>query len=286
MLVAMLLWGSSFVAMKYAFFDLDPLLVVSGRLVIASLCFLPFIRHFVKVGLQKKHLLPLGAMALCEPCFYFLFEAAALQHTSASQASMIATMLPLLVALSAGFLLGERISRKTMLGFLIAAAGATWLTLAGTNTQQAPNPGLGNFLEFMAMVCATGYIVLLKYLSRDLSSFFLTAVQCILGALFFLPCLLLPQVSIPDHFPVTGVAIVFYLGVFVSVGAYGLYNFGISRIPANQASAYINLIPVFALLLGFFVLGERLSTVQFLACLVVFFGVVLSQDRRQRISEA
>lgn len=280
MLVAMVLWGSSFVAMKYAFFELDPLLVVLGRLVVASLCFLPFIRHFVKAPIRKKHLLPMLGMGLCEPCLYFLFEAAALQQTSASQASMITTMLPLLVALAAGAILGEHISRKTVIGFILAAAGALWLTLAGESTQQAPNPVLGNFLEFLAMVCATGYIIQMKYLSRDLSPFFLTAVQCVLGALFFLPVLLLPQVHVPQAISLSGVAIILYLGVFVSVGAYGLYNFGISRIPANQASVYINLIPVFTVILGFVILGEHFTFWQFLACVLVFCGVILSQDRK------
>lgn len=280
MLVAMVLWGSSFVAMKYAFFELDPLLVILGRLVIASLCFLPFIRHFVKVPIRKKHLLPMLGMGLCEPCLYFLFEAAALQQTSASQASMISTMLPLLVALAAGMILGEYVSRKTVIGFIVAAAGALWLTVAGERTLHAPNPALGNFLEFLAMVCATGYIILMKYLSRDLPSFFLTAVQCVLGALFFLPVLLLPHVNIPDEISLTGLSIILYLGVFVSVGGYGLYNFGISRIPANQASAFINLIPVFAVFFGFVILGEHFTFWQFLACGVVFCGVIISQDRK------
>ncbi len=280
MLTAMALWGSSFVAMKYSFFELNPLVVVLGRLLVASLCFLPFLGAFVKVPLRRHHLLPMLGMALCEPCLYFLFEAAALQQTSASQASMITTMLPLLVALTAGLFLGEHVSGKTILGFFLAALGALWLTFAGTSTEQAPNPVLGNFLEFMAMVCATGYIILMKYLSRDLPPFFLTAVQCFVGALFFLPVLLLPQVELPSTLPLSGLTIILYLGTFVSVGAYGLYNFGISRIPASQASSFINLIPVFSVVLGFLCLGERLSFWQLLASVLVFCGVILSQDRQ------
>ena len=53
-----------------------------------------------------------------------------------------------------------------------------------------------------------------------------------------------------------------YLGTLVTVIAYGLYNFGVSRIPVSQASAYINLIPVFAVILGFTILGERFTNQQ------------------------
>ena len=65
-------------------------------------------------------------MAICEPCLYFLFEARALQLTSASQAGMITAMLPLLVAILAWGWLKERISRQTLLGFMLAI-GPYWL---------------------------------------------------------------------------------------------------------------------------------------------------------------
>ncbi len=279
MLIAMVLWGSSFVAMKISFVELEPLLVVLGRLVIASLCFLPLVPTFRKVSVKKHHLLPLFLMALCEPCLYFIFEAAALQRTTASQASMITTLLPLLVALAAGFLLKEHVPKQTIFGFFIAAAGAMWLTIAGDVSENAPNPVLGNFLEFIAMICATGYIILMKYLSRDLPPLFLTAVQCFLGALFFMPVLLLSQGAIPTELPRTALAAVFYLGIFVTMGAYGLHNFAVSRLPASQASVFINLIPVFALILGFLLLGERLNGWQISACLIIFIGVLLSQSR-------
>lgn len=277
LLLAMVLWGSSFVALKYSFQEMHPLMVILGRMVIASLCFFPFFRSFARMGLRRCHVLPVAAMCLCEPCLYFLFESAALVYTSASQAAMITSMLPLLVGLSAGFFLGERITSRTICGFLVAAGGAFWLSMASQETVQAPHPALGNFLEFMAMVCAAGYTILMKRLSKELHPFFLTGLQAFAGAVFFAPVLLLPSVRAAS-LSVNGWLVVFYLGTAVSVGAYGLYNFGISRIPASQASAFVNLIPVFSIVLGFFLLGERLTFWQWMACALVFSGVLLSQD--------
>lgn len=282
LLLAMLLWGSSFVAMKFSFQELHPLLVILGRLLVASCCFIPFIPSFARLPLTRQHALPVLVMCLCEPCLYFLFEAAALQRTSASQASMITTMLPLMVALTAGLVLGERLTRKTLTGFALAAAGALWLSMAAESNELAPSPVLGNFFEFLAMVCATGYIILMKVLSRELPPLFLTGVQAFFGALFFLPVVLLPQVHLPVELPVNGLLVVVYLGVFVSVGAYGLYNYGVSRVPASQASAFINLIPAFSIFFGFVLLGERLTPWQIAACALVFGGVILSQDRRAK----
>ena len=282
LLMAMVLWGSSFVAMKYAFVWFSPLLVIFGRLLVASICFLPFVPAFRRLKLTRKHILPLLAMGFCEPCLYFLFEAAALQQTTASQAAMITTMLPLMVAVTSGLFLGERISRKTVAGFIIAATGALWLSVTGSITEQAPNPLLGNLLEFIAMICATGYIILMKQLSRTLPVLFLTAMQAFIGTLFFGPILLLPMIQFPETIPLLPLLSVLYLGVFVTIGAYGLYNFGVSRVPANQAAAFINLIPVVTLVFGFVLLNERLNGWQIIACLLVFAGVFLSQDREKK----
>ena len=71
-----------------------------------------------------------------------------------------------------------------------------------------------------------------------------------------------------------------YLGVVITVGAYGLYNFAVSRLPASQASGFINLIPVFTLLFAVLLLGERLVGQQVLAAALVFIGLALSQWRR------
>ena len=278
LLTAMMLWASSFVAMKYAFGYFNPIIVIFGRMAVATLCFLPLVPAFWRLPLRREHIVPLAIMGFCEPCLYFLFEAAALQRTTASQASMITTMLPLLVALTSGLFLGERITRKTVAGFFIAAAGALWLSMAARASEQAPNPLLGNFLEFLAMVSATGYIILLKQLSRTLPPLFLTAMQAFIGTLFFGPFLLLPMVQFPASLSMPAVLSVLYLGTFVTVGAYGLYNFGISRVPASQAAAFINLIPALTLIFGFILLGERLTGWQLLACMLVFGGVFLSQD--------
>ena len=71
---------------------------------------------------------------------------------------------------------------------------------------------------------------------------------------------------------------VVYLGAVVTLGAYGCYNYGVSKLPASQATAFVNLIPVFTIILGWLILGEKFNFMQYLAAAVVFAGVILSQD--------
>jgi drug/metabolite transporter (DMT)-like permease len=62
--------------------------------------------------------------------------------------------------------------------------------------------------------------------------------------------------------------------------AYGLFNFGVSRLPASQASGFVNLIPVFTLIFAVLLLDERLNPMQMVGAALVFAGVVISQWRR------
>jgi drug/metabolite transporter (DMT)-like permease len=277
LVTAMLIWGSSFSALKVAMRAYDPMVVIFGRMAVGSFCFLFFFKRFRGVSVRKKDIKYLLFMAFCEPCLYFIFEAHAVTYTAASQAGIITSMLPLMVAVSAYFFLKEQVNKKTLLGFALAIGGACWLSLASESTENAPNPALGNFLEFVAMVCATGYVVTLKHLTTSLSPFFLTMVQAVVGCAFYLPILFLPFTQIPQRLDFTSSLAVLYLGSIVTIGAYGLYNYGVSRIPVSQASAFVNLIPVFAILIGWVVLDETLTMAQYLAVLLIFGGVYVSQ---------
>ena len=122
-------------------------------------------------------------------------------------------------------------------------------------------------------------MLLLKKLCARYSPWFLTAVQAVCGLVFFLPALyFLPQLSADP--PLEAVFAVVYLGSVVTIGAYGLYNYGLSRYPASQATAFVNLIPVFAVLLGWLLLEERFTNWQMVAAGLVLLGVFLSQERR------
>jgi len=277
LLVAMILWASSFVALKIAFRHYDPMVVIFGRMLIASICFLCILHRFRgSFTYRKGDIRTILFMTLCEPCVYFILEAKAVENTTASQAGMITPMMPLMVAVAAWMFLKERISAKTISGFVIAIIGACWLSAASQASEYAPNPVLGNFLEFLAMICAAVYTIILKRLTLRYSPFFLTGIQALAGGVFYFGMLFLPSTSLPTSFePVSTLAII-YLGSFITLGAYGCFNFGVSRIPASQASAFINLIPVLTVFFGWLILGEKFAASQYLAALLVFVGVLIS----------
>lgn len=279
LVLAMVLWASSFIALKLAFEAYDPMVVIFGRMAVAGVCFLFFAGRFRGSSWRRSDIKLVAFMVLCEPCLYFLFETHAVRNTTASQAGMVTAVLPLMVAVAASVFLHERVSRRTLAGFVIAIAGVVLLSASGVPSDSAPHPILGNFLEVIAMTCAIGYTITLKKLTDRYSPLFLTALQAFVGSIFFFPFLLLPGTSLPTEFSVVPALSIVYLGIFVTIGAYGLYNFSVSRIPASQASAFVNLIPVFTVILGWLILGEKFTPLQYMASVVVFAGVFISQDR-------
>jgi len=278
LLGAMVLWAGSFVALKIAFRSCDSYFVIFGRMAVATCCALLFYRQIRRCTYQKGDWLYILGLGLCEPCLYFVFEAKALMLTSASQAGMITALLPVMVAVGAWLVFKERMTRRIVSGFALAVAGVCVLTFTGDATELAPNPPLGNFYEFLAMVTATGYTLILKRLSFRYSPLFLTSVQSVAGALFFALLMWVFGIPFPETVSLEAALTIVYLGVFVTFGAYFCYGFAMGRMPASQATAYINLIPVLTLFFGWLFLGEVFTPIQYVAAAMVIAGVYLSQD--------
>lgn len=282
--VAVFFWASSFIVFKIAFKTANPYFVIWGRMTVASACFIVFIPRLKTLKLELKDVKYLVLMAFFEPCIYFLLELKALQLTEASQAGMITSLNPIIVAIAAYIILKEELRPLTVAGFILAAAGSVWLSLSGSPTESAPNPPLGNFLEFLAMVSAAGYTIILKKMSVRYSAIFLTAVQAYIGMLFFIPFLLIPGVW-PEEFSLQLLISPLYLGFFVSFIAYGCFNFAVGKIPAAKATAFVNLIPVLSLIMAAVILNEQFNIHQYFASALVLTGVYLTQTKKRLFPE-
>ncbi len=280
LILAMVLWGASFVATKIAVSVYHPFTIVFGRMAIASIIFALLWKKVRPSSWQWNDLKYLILMALMEPCLYLVFEGYALRYTTAGQAALIVSTLPLMTGICAAIFLREELKLKTVWGFIVSILGVFILTWSADLSQSSPNPFLGNFLEFMAMVMATGYVLIVRFLSTRYHALFLTAVQAFVGTLFFLPLMMTT-----DDFPglkihVSAIYSIIFLGMFVTVLAYWLYNYGIGKISATKAATFGNMIPVFALLISWIMLGEVLNPRQIGASLLIAYGIAISQDVR------
>jgi len=276
---AVFLWGSSFVAMRIVLKDLHPFAVMFCRLFSALIFIIPISIKLFPKSYQKNDWKILALMVLFQPCLYFLFESNALTFTTSSQAGVISACLPLMVAVAAWFFLSESINSKTIIGLILSICGVILLTIFQSRQVDAPHPVLGNILEVGAMLSACANLILIKKLSSNYGTWSLTGMQIIAGTIFFLPGIKYIINADPSIWTMQLIFLLLYLGICVSFLAFGLYNWGISKIKVSRASIFINLIPVTAVMLGWLILGETLNSKQMVAAIIVISGVFLSNQK-------
>jgi len=128
------------------------------------------------------------------------------------------------------------------------------------------------------MVCGTFYAISVRYLSQKFPALFLTAAQAFMGVIFFFPLAVVEYIQTPTMtLSLETFGWICYLGVVVTLGGYGMFNLALSRIEASKASVFVNLIPVFTVLLAYLFLGEVLSQTEMMASFVIFGGIIISQ---------
>jgi drug/metabolite transporter (DMT)-like permease len=251
--------------------------VIWLRMMIATIVFAPAWFFVPKPRYRRGDVKWLALITLLQPCLYYLAEGYAIRLTTSSAAGVISAIVPLLVAAGAWLFLREHLSLRSWIAIAISLAGVAMLSAGGHAQAKAPDPVLGNLLEVMAMVCAAGSMIALKHVSSRYDPWFLTGLQAAVGAVFFLPGALAGGTAGWAAASPLAWASIAYMGTFVSLAAYGLYNTAIVRMPASRAAMAINLVPAVALLSGWLLRAESLSPLQLAACVVIVGAVVLSE---------
>lgn len=275
---AVLFWGVSFFATKLALnAGFSPMTVVWLRMVVAALALAPFWSRLPRPQRRPGDLKWLAIVCVLQPGIYYLAENYAIGLTTSSQAGVISAIVPLLIAAGAWMFLHERIGGRTLGGIAISVAGVIALSAGAAPDATAPNPVLGNALEVLAMVSAAGAVLAVKHLLGRYNPWVLTGIQSLFGAVFFLPGALLSDPAGWLAMPPAAWASIAFLGTFVSLGAFGLYNTAMTMMPASKAAISINAVPIVALVAGWLLGGETLGTLQLAGCAAIAVGVALAQ---------
>lgn len=279
--IAVLLYGTTLTATKICLDYYTTPQLMTFRMIISAVLFLPFIFTVYKnVRIEKKDIFLILLMMLCEPCLYFVFETTALKYTTSGQAGIVSALEPVLLVIAARIILKEKFVRIVYLGLFIAILGSVLLSISSDESKLAPNPLLGNFLELIAIILTDTCVITTKYLMEKYPPFFLAGIAVIGGAFFFAGLNIINQGS----FAVVcnaSLFLVLYLGI-LTVVAYALYNFAICTLPASKFSPFLFLLPVAAVFFGWFFLGETFNLKQFAACILVFIGIFICQINNKK----
>ncbi len=274
-------WGLSFVASKTILnTGVPPMTMVTIRFVAATIILNVFLRRFDPgARLRRRDILPLAVSGLFGVTIYFFFESRGIRLTSASHASLIIAVIPVVTVLAEAVLFRTRVTARVAAGVLLSVAGV-FLVVGRPGAAGGGAVSLaGDLFMFGACVSWVVYIILSKDLHERLSEIAITAYQSLFGTAFLIPLALL---EMRQWVPITleaGLSLG-YLALFCSALSNFLYVFALSRLGPIAVSPYVNLIPVVGVLGGVVLLGESIAWIQVLGGVVILAGVLLVSRRQ------
>ena len=205
-------------------------------------------------------------------CFFY-----GLKHISAGRGALVVALTPVVVALAAWFLGQERMTPVKLSGVAIAMAGC--LTVIGKGNPLAllhGAVGVGEWLILGCVLCWTAYTFIGRRATKTLSPLAATLWASLIGAaLLGLTASLQGGAEIAAWSWRVWTSVVF-LAIGGTALAFTWFADGVKRLGAARASAFVNLVPVFAVLQAAVLLDERLGLAVLGGGLLVIAGVWLT----------
>jgi drug/metabolite transporter (DMT)-like permease len=206
-----------------------------------------------------------------------IFWHLAIVNTSVANATFMAVLAPVWVALGSGLFLGERVDRKTVIGLGLCLAGAT--ALIGESLSLRPQQVIGDIYGFITSFFFGAYFLAVRRARRVLGTGRMLFWSSLVTAALLLAA---AQIAEDRMWPSAAVAVAALLALALvsHTGGQGLLAFALGHLPAAFSALVIFLEAVAAAGLGWLILGEALGLVQALGALAILAGIAAARPRR------
>jgi drug/metabolite transporter (DMT)-like permease len=301
-IVSMIIWSVSGIAIKHALVVLPPFTMIILR-------FVPSVLLMLIIGIvRRKHSLfclqklelrdvPLFLIAgSCQPFLYYLLETFAYDAlNSPTIAETLLSTSPLLSPIFAAVILRERVTKYNIIGILISTAGVFALTLVGSSDYSIGNY-LGILLAFAAVSAAVVDSIMMRKAPMRYSSLSFVFYAQLVSLLFFLPIWFVKegpaalqaldwsQLSMINSQLSIALGCVAYLTVFASVIAFILFCYGLRQVGVTQANVFNNIRPAFTALWMIMFFGEHLPIGKWIGMGLIIFGLFVCQ-KQEKVSD-
>jgi drug/metabolite transporter (DMT)-like permease len=281
-LVAVTLWGLSFVATKVALRELSPITLVFTRFALGAA-----ILHVILVARReamhppRSALGPLALLGFIGVFVHQMLQVHALTLTTAVRTGWLIGVIPIWSVLLATVVLGERLGARKAAGLLIGFAGAALVVTRGRLSASvfALPSTKGDLLILASTVNWAVYTVFARGLTGRIGSARAIAGSTLLGWAMLAPFFVREggwrQWAAMSH---AAVLAVFFLGIGCSGLAYLFWYGALARLDASRVSAFLYLEPLVTCAAAVPLLGEPLGAATIVGGLVVLLGVALVQE--------
>ena len=281
MILALLLWAVNFSFVKIALREFSPLAFNGIRLVFASACLMFFLfLSGERVSIQRAHFLPFLGLGLLGNTIYQMVFIFGIDRTTASNSAIIIASSPILIAILSLWMKHEKLHPASWIGIAISFAGLYFVVTSRYGVIRLTEQSFaGDMLIFIGNISWAFFTVLSKPLLTRVSPLKLSAWTMSLGTMLYVPFCVRDLLTAPyARISLEAWVILLYSGLFSLGICYVIWYSSVKRVGNSRTSVYDNILPVFTVVFAYFLLGERLSTVQALGALVIFLGVYLTRS--------
>lgn len=269
------LWSSAFAGAKLALADCPPLTLLMVRLVLAGAIMLIMapIWDGGRMRMRRRDLFALIFIGILNNAVYLGLNWTALTFTSSAYTAVLTSCLPLLVALGAGPLLGERLTLGKLGGIALGLVGVVIVLrsrLAGAHESLT-----GTLLIAGGVAALAAGTLAFKYFAPRGGIWRGNAIQCLAGGVVLIPFALTGENPADIHLTANLVGGLAFLVVGVSIGGFGLWFYLLTRSSATAASSLHFLMPPLGLFFGWLLLGEAVPPLDFVGIVPIALGIWL-----------
>jgi drug/metabolite transporter (DMT)-like permease len=275
LLLAVVIWGSTFVASKICLGVMSPIQLVAGRFLIAAPALYLVARlrgASFRLGAHKKVLF----LAVALFSFHYLLQTWALEFTTATNSGWLITVAPLTIALLAALFLRE--PAPPAMGILVASLGILLLVSKGDLRSLGTLSSVGDFMVLASTFTWAVFTIITRNPSRALDPVVVTFVMTVplAASALVLPLLLDRWTAWSDLGLETLLALLF-LGLAGVALAQWFWQRGVAKLGAAQAGLFLYLEPLATTALAVPYLGEPFGPVTAVGGLLVILGVFLAR---------
>ncbi len=210
---------------------------------------------------------------------YHVFFFIALKYTTAINSSIIGAMNPIVTIVIAALFLRNKIPAKQIAGILLSFFGVI-LTITGADVETLVQLDFnrGDLWMAAAVICWAAYGVFSKSKGAGIPPFWLTYYSFLVCTLILIPFVIWekPWQLLAQAPPQAWIAVL-YMSIFASVAGYMIQQIAIKQIGPSKTSIFINLVPVFSMVLATLILGEALAPIKLATAGIIILGVCICQ---------
>ena len=275
-IIAVIFWGSSFIATKVALNELSPETIISLRLIIASVfLFITAIVYKRDFSINFKSHGIIVILALIA-VFHLMIQVTGLKHTTASNTGWIIGTAPIFMVILAAIFFREKIGMLKISGIIIAMFGLLLLIGKGNITNVDLIKNKGDLLVLASAFTWGVYSLVNKKISLSYSPLMTILYLFLMMAIIIIPFNLnAASVNSVVNLSLNGWISILFLGLFCSGIAYVIWAYSLRDLESAKVGAFLYFEPLVTVVTAWLLLSESITALMIFSGIIITLGVVL-----------